>query len=67
MEHFEIVAHRGYHIKFPENSIASYESAITLGADAIELDVRLTADRIPIVYHYYYLVGGADGCYVACF
>ena len=55
MEHFEIVAHRGYHIKFPENSIASYESAITLGADAIELDVRLTADRIPIVYHYYYL------------
>ena len=55
MDHFEVVAHRGYHIKFPENTIASYESAITLGADAIELDVRLTADRVPILFHYYYL------------
>ena len=55
MKHFEVVAHRGYHHRVPENTIASYEIAITLGADAVELDVRLTADRIPIVFHYYYL------------
>ena len=55
MIHFEVVSHRGYHIKFPENTIASFESAIALGADAIELDVRLTADRVPILFHYYYL------------
>jgi glycerophosphoryl diester phosphodiesterase len=55
MIHFEIVAHRGYHIQFPENTITSFESAIALGADAVELDIRLTADRLPILFHYYYL------------
>ena len=55
MNHFEVVAHRGYHVKVPENTITSFESAIALGADAIELDVRLTADRVPILFHYYYL------------
>ncbi len=26
-----------------------------MGADAVELDVRLTADRVLVVYHYFYL------------
>lgn len=55
MNHFEIVAHRGVPSEAPENTMASFERAIALGADAIELDVRLTADGVPIVYHYYYL------------
>jgi glycerophosphoryl diester phosphodiesterase len=55
MTHFEIVAHRGIPIEAPENSMASFQKAIELGADAVELDVRLTADKIPVVYHYYYL------------
>lgn len=55
MKHFEIVAHRGVPTEAPENTIASFQRAIEHGADAIELDVRLTADKVPVVYHYYYL------------
>ncbi len=55
MKHFEIVAHRGIPPEAPENTIASFQRAVELGADAVELDVRLTADKIPVVYHYYYL------------
>lgn len=55
MEHFEIVAHRGIPIEAPENTIASFQRAIDLGADAIEFDVRLTSDQIPVVYHYFQL------------
>jgi glycerophosphoryl diester phosphodiesterase len=55
MNHFEIVAHRGISTEAPENTMASFRKAIELGADAVELDVRLPADKIPVVYHYYYL------------
>jgi len=55
MNQFEIVAHRGISDRAPENTAAAFQRAIDLGADAIELDVRLTADKIPVVYHYYYL------------
>ncbi len=52
---FEIVAHRGAHTADPENTLQAFQAAIELGADAIELDVRLTRDRVPVVYHYFYL------------
>ncbi|KAA3646612.1 MAG: glycerophosphodiester phosphodiesterase [Chloroflexi bacterium] len=52
---FEIVAHRGVTEDFPENTIPAFQRAIELGADAVELDVRLTRDHVPVVYHYYYL------------
>jgi len=55
MPYFEIVAHRGVPTEAPENTIPSFERAIDLGADAVELDVRLTRDRVPVVYHYFYL------------
>jgi glycerophosphoryl diester phosphodiesterase len=55
MTTFEIVAHRGVPTELPENTIPSFQRAIDLGADAIELDVRLTRDRVPVVYHYFYL------------
>jgi glycerophosphoryl diester phosphodiesterase len=55
MKHFEIVAHRGIPTEAPENTIASFQRAVELEADAIELDVRLTADKVPVVYHYFYL------------
>ena len=55
MKSFEIVAHRGIPTEEPENTIASYQLALELGADAVEMDIRLTADQVPVVFHYYYL------------
>ena len=55
MNSFEIVAHRGVSTDHPENTIPAFQRAIELGADAIELDMRLTKDKIPVVFHYYYL------------
>ncbi|GEM_PF-1258282 len=60
---FEIVAHRGIPTEAPENTIASYQLALELAADAVEMDIRLTSDQVPVVYHYYYLdnTGSAQG------
>ncbi len=46
-----IVAHRGASALFPENTLRSFEGAIEAGADVVELDVRLTADEVPVVLH----------------
>lgn len=51
LNYAEIVAHRGYSDKAPENTIPAIEQALYYGADAIELDVRETKDHIPIVVH----------------
>ncbi len=51
----QVVAHRGATAYATENTLAAFQAALELGADAIELDVRLTADHIPVVYHYAYL------------
>lgn len=49
------MAHRGAPVDVPENTLPAFLNAIELGADAVELDVRLTADQVPVVYHYFYL------------
>lgn len=53
--YFEIVAHRGAATIAQENTIQAFQKAIELGADAVELDVRLTKDYVPVVFHYFYL------------
>jgi len=58
MKPFEITAHRGITDIYPENTMPAFERAIELGADAVELDVLLTSDRIPVVFHYFYLSHG---------
>ncbi len=47
----EIIAHRGTPRTRPENSLPGFRSALDLGADAIELDVHLTADGVVVVHH----------------
>jgi glycerophosphoryl diester phosphodiesterase len=55
MPEFEIVADRGAATEAPENTIAAFEAAAEQGADAVELDVRLTSDHVPVVHHFYNL------------
>ena len=46
-----IIAHRGDSANFPENTIPAFVNALALGADGVELDVRLTKDQNLIVFH----------------
>jgi glycerophosphoryl diester phosphodiesterase len=46
-----VVAHRGASAERPENTLASFERAIETGADAVEFDVRITADGHAVVLH----------------
>lgn len=51
----KIIAHRGDREHFPENTIASFKSAVNKGADAIELDIHLSKDKKLVVHHDYFL------------
>ena len=46
-----IVAHRGASAYEPENTIRSFEGAFKLGADFVELDIRLSKDGALVVIH----------------
>ena len=46
-----IIAHRGASAAAPENTLAAFALAADLGADAIELDVKLSKDGAPIILH----------------
>lgn len=48
---FAVVAHRGASGYEPENTIRAVERAIDMGADAVEVDVRLSKDKVPVVIH----------------
>ena len=45
-----VVAHRGASVEYPENTIEAFEAAIGSG-DAVEFDVRMTADGHAVVMH----------------
>ena len=47
----EVMAHRGDSGNAPENTLAAFQQAIEMGADWIELDVRLTQDGTLVVMH----------------
>ncbi len=46
-----IIAHRGLSSLYPENTLLAIEHAITAGARAVEFDVQMTADKIPVLFH----------------
>jgi len=46
-----VIAHRGASASAPENSLSAFALAVDQGADAIELDVRLSSDGWPVVMH----------------
>lgn len=47
----EIIAHRGASYLAPENTVASSRLAFELGADAVEVDIYLTADNKIVCIH----------------
>lgn len=46
-----VIGHRGAPALAPESTLASFTLALEGGADALELDVRATADGVPVVMH----------------
>ncbi|WP_410000315.1 glycerophosphodiester phosphodiesterase family protein [Halomonas sp. I1] len=50
-ENIEIIAHRGSSAQAPENTIAAIDRALADGADAIEVDARLTKDGKVVLHH----------------
>lgn len=48
----QLIGHRGSaHLLAPENSLPAVERALLQGADGVEVDVRLTADGVPVCHH----------------
>jgi glycerophosphoryl diester phosphodiesterase len=47
----KIIGHRGAAGYAPENTLVSIQTAHDMGIDWVELDVKLTADDVPIIMH----------------
>lgn len=45
------IAHRGYNVEAPEESIAAYTAATKLGYRDWEADIHYTADDVPVMIH----------------
>src|SRR4029453_11334209 len=47
----KVIGHRGGMAYAPENTLASFVEAKRRGATWVEIDVKLTADNVPILMH----------------
>jgi len=47
----KLIAHRGASALLPENTLAAFKLAKSMGAAMIECDVQLSRDNIPIIFH----------------
>ena len=50
-EPFDLQAHRGGRGLWPENTLAAFDKAVTLGVSTLELDIAMTADDVLVVSH----------------
>jgi hypothetical protein len=46
-----VTGHRGDMVNYPENTLLSFRQAVLAGANAIEVDTRLTQDGVIVVLH----------------
>ena len=51
MKNIIVEGHRGFCAHYPENTLISFDAAIELGVDAVEFDVWLTSDKVPVLMH----------------
>ncbi len=56
-----VAAHRGLSAKHPENTLVAFQAAVEAGFSALEFDVRVTHDKIPIVMHDANIARTTDG------
>jgi glycerophosphoryl diester phosphodiesterase len=56
-----VIAHRGNRAHAPENTVAAMLEAVALGVDAVEFDLRLSADGVLVVAHDATLERTTDG------
>lgn len=47
----QLVAHRGYTLHYPENTLLGLEAAVAAGARYLEVDIQLSKDQVPYLYH----------------
>ena len=48
---FRLIAHRGASARAPKNTLAAFETAIAMGSEEVELDVRFSGDGEFVVFH----------------
>jgi glycerophosphoryl diester phosphodiesterase len=46
-----LYGHRGAATECPENTMASFQRALEIGVDAIETDIHMTRDGVPVISH----------------
>ena len=46
-----MIAHRGASATHPENTLAAFDAALAEGCNGLELDLQLSRDGVPVVYH----------------
>lgn|GEM_PF-3047361 len=51
LKDIEIIAHRGVTSQVPENGLRAISKTIDLRLDAVEFDVQMSKDSIPVVFH----------------
>lgn len=47
----QLIAHRGYSGRYPENTLLAYEAAVQHGAQCFELDLQMSNDGVPFLHH----------------
>lgn len=51
MSKIGLIAHRGYARHFPENTLVAIAAALDSGARHIEVDIQLSRDGVPVLFH----------------
>jgi len=46
-----LIAHRGFSVERPENTFVAFDAALEQPIQAIELDLQMTRDGVPVVFH----------------
>lgn len=60
-DNFIVIAHRGASAYYPENTMSAFRGAVEMGAEMIELDVMMSKDGVPVIFHDATLEDHTDG------